>query len=106
VRAAEHHDRPIGCSAPGVPATSVGAMAVDTIAYRGLFARFTDTRRCLGPVDLYRDLTPWLLRNGRGVAAWDIGCPAPDLGTPDRFRRYAPAAAVPDSNDRPEGAHS
>ena len=89
MHAAEQHTRPISASVPGVPATSVGAMAVDTAAYRTLFARLVDGQPSAGPVDLYRDLAPWMLRTGYPVAAWDIGCPAPDLGTPGRLRRHA-----------------
>ncbi|GAA2403722.1 hypothetical protein GCM10010191_09160 [Actinomadura vinacea] len=86
MHAAEHHHRPIGCSVPGDAATSAGVMAVNGAAYRRAFEQFARSAGAGGPVDLYRELVPWLLGHDHPVHVWDIACPAPDLGTPERLQ--------------------
>lgn len=70
------------------PVTSVGVMVITAAAYRKAFAAYARALPAPAPVDLYRDLAPWLLATGHRIAAADIACPAPDLGTPERLRAF------------------
>ncbi|MEV8634355.1 sugar phosphate nucleotidyltransferase [Streptosporangium sp. NPDC051023] len=75
----------------GEAVTSVGVMVINTAEYRRAFAAYAQTLPQPGPVDLYRDVAPWLLATGHAIAVADIACPAPDLGTPERLRAFGRA---------------
>ncbi|MFC3986643.1 NTP transferase domain-containing protein [Streptosporangium jomthongense] len=81
--------------AAGEPVTGVGVMVINTAGYRRAFTAYVRTLPAPGPVDLYRDVVPWLLATGHCVAVADIACPAPDLGTPERLRAFGRTAFRP-----------
>jgi|GEM_PF-3325475 len=75
--------------------TSVGVMAVNGEAYREAYtfaSAFTDFPE---RVDLYRDMMPWLLGCGIPILTYDIECPAPDLGTPERYLNHSVVNSAP-----------
>lgn len=64
--------------------TSVGAVILQSGYYKELFdAHFTLDEPC----DLYRDVLPIAIADGE-VGYFDIEQPAPDLGTPERYRQF------------------
>lgn len=71
-----------------IPSTSVGVVITNRDFYIELFQAFRGEENRVGAIDLYRHFIPWLLSQGVQVNTFDIGQPAPDLGTPDRLRRF------------------
>ncbi len=69
------------------PVTSVGVVIAnrDFFVERFIQHRMESPVAQIGPVDLYRSFMPWLVQRGDRVGSFDIGQPAPDLGTPDRL---------------------
>lgn len=67
--------------------TSTGVIVFSSAFYRDRFAEL-DRRFCSGPIDIYRDLMPFLLNRGDEISVFDVAEPTPDLGTPERFIRF------------------
>jgi len=61
---------------------------VSKIFYLERYKDFVGENRTNGTVDLYRNFLPWLLKRGEKISFFDVGVPTPDLGTPDRLRRF------------------
>lgn len=72
----------------GTAATSAGVMVINSLAFRSYFDDYVAGLDACRPVDLYRDLVPWLLAQQHPVHVYDIGSPAPDLDTPERLRTF------------------
>ncbi|MEX7471028.1 NTP transferase domain-containing protein [Mycobacterium adipatum] len=68
--------------------TSVGAMLLRTAWFVSMFESYADVAATQLPIDLYRDLIPWVLKQGERVFVHDIRMSAPDLGTADRLFRH------------------
>ena len=74
--------------------TSVGILVVSSEYFRERFSHLLRETPDLDgkPVDLYRDFIPFVLTKGDPVNTFDIQKPAPDLGTPERLRRFVQEA--------------
>ena len=74
--------------------TSVGVLVVSSEYFREKFSHLLRETPDLDgkPVDLYRDFIPFVLTKGDPVNTFDIQKPAPDLGTPERLRRFVQEA--------------
>lgn len=78
-----------------LPMTSAGVMIASRTHFIEKFRSFTNGNIENQIVDLYRDFIPWLLSKGEKISFFDIGLPAPDLGTPDRLRRFGRQSTTP-----------
>lgn len=71
-----------------VPSTSVGVVIANRDFYLEQYRIFQGEENKVGAIDLYRHFIPWLLSQGVQVNTYDIGQPAPDLGTPNRLNQF------------------
>ncbi|WP_319365101.1 nucleotidyltransferase family protein [Streptomyces scabiei] len=65
--------------------TSAGVIIANRVHYASAFEKHTAGQSDPAPIDVYRQLVPWLLRQGEVIETYDIRCSAPDLGTPERL---------------------
>lgn len=71
-----------------IPSTSVGVVIANREFYLLTYQKFLQECGDLRVVDMYRQFIPWLIDKGVQVGTFDIGQPAPDLGTPERLRQF------------------
>lgn len=71
-----------------VSSTSVGVVIANRDFYLEQYRMFRGEENKVGAIDLYRHFIPWLLSQGVQVNTYDIGQPAPDLGTLNRLNQF------------------
>lgn len=71
-------------------ATSIGVVIADRDFFCGFYEQHESALQD-SPYgrDLYRELIPRVIESGSAVHVYDVGVPAPDLGTPDRLHEFA-----------------
>lgn len=73
--------------------TSAGVVLAEASYFSKWFQVFLGGSPSAHPVDLYRQLIPWLVTQGEPVGTFDVKTPVVDLGTPERIMRYLPEEA-------------